>query len=90
MSGSYARPCAGSRGNERPKSTITRAPRAWREFPERRRNDLLKKKSTAARKATRETFRAFSRLSGVDSDAAALLTIAWAMLMDGSFEGDGR
>lgn len=69
----------------------SRAPRApGVSSPERRRNDLLKKKSTAARKATRETFRAFSRLSGVDSDAAALLTIAWAMLMDGSFEGDGR
>ncbi len=54
------------------------------------REALLQQKSAAARKAVRETFRSFSRLSGVDSNAAGLMTSAWASLMDGSFEGDGR
>ena len=54
------------------------------------RDALMRQKAAAARKAVRETFRSFSRLSGVDSNAAGRMTIAWAGLMDGSFEGDGR
>ncbi len=54
------------------------------------RDTLLQQKSAGARKAVRESFRYFSRLSGVDSNTAGLMTIAWASLMDGSFEGDGR
>lgn len=54
------------------------------------RSARLQRKALVARKAVRETYRSFARLDGGNSITSALLTVAWAILMDGSFDGDGR